>query len=159
MKKIELEKYYHLKSKKRLSNNEFFELSKLSFLKRQHDFEKMIIPNFENFAKKFDFELTHSFKELSRIVLKKEGLEIFFVEEYQPRAIYNINFKFSIDDKEINYNLSNIVFENEDNLQLELNCFKEIDLVKALLFIEKKIKNNLTPINVKTILDQFEEKI
>ncbi|TQO39257.1 hypothetical protein GQ41_3929 [Arenibacter algicola] len=151
MKKVDIDRYNKLKGKKKLSNNEFFEFSRLSIEKRKQDFEMNIIPDFEKFAKKFDFQLTHSFRELSRIILKKEGLEIFVVEEYQPRATYNINLKFSIDEEKKNYNLSNLVIVSENDLQLELNCFKERELINALHFIEKFFENKTIPVDVITI--------
>ncbi|MBT2160028.1 hypothetical protein [Zobellia barbeyronii] len=156
MKKEDLEKYHLLKNKKKMSTNEFFLFRKLSFEKRKYDFETLVIPHFKDFAKRHGFELTHIFKELSRIFLIKEGLEIFFVEEYQPRKNYSVVFKFLIDKKEKRYNLSSLITGKESGINMEQNCFNEQEILNVLLFITENLFDNKNQsYDIKTIYSKF----
>lgn len=119
------------------------ELSELSFEIRKENFIGNIIPSFESFADKFDFDLTFNFKEYSRIFLKKEDLEIYLIEEYRPREIYLVTFVFPLIDKvKKQYNISNLKYVKNLNISFELNCVKEKDLIKLLNFFNSLFKKD-----------------
>jgi len=156
LKKEDLEKYNLLKSKGKLSTNELFEFRRLSSIKRKLDFKEQVIPDFEKFSKKYGFSLDYSLEELFTLVLKRNGLIIFIAEEYQPRKMYAITFKFSIDKKRKKYNLSGLISDKESKINMELNCFKENEIITVLHFIEESLFKNISKSHdIKSVYTKF----
>ncbi|MEO0525856.1 MAG: hypothetical protein AAFZ89_01450 [Bacteroidota bacterium] len=156
MKKKDLERYHELKSKRKRSTNELFELGRLSSKKRKQDFTDETIPCFEEFAKSYGFNFDVNLEELFTIYLKSSDLEIFFSEEHQPRKVYTIIFKFLIDGREENYNLASLISKKQPEIHLELNCFKEEEMIKVLHFIKENLFESVKETyETKTVYDKF----